>query len=163
MIIHTRNEHQTYKLISSMQSIICMSNTQPIQSTQGNCIKDIKSNKGTGVMYLKKCITLTTSTKLQSMGTKKKKVLNRQHKPWYMIILSNIGLLYLLFFNITTPPLIKLFLPLSSSSPPFCHGIASPHFLLPFFEFDPIEFGEKWASYYNGCCDGVGERQVWTS
>ena len=38
--------------------------------TQGNCIKDKKSNKGIRVKYLKKCITLTTSTKLQSMGTK---------------------------------------------------------------------------------------------
>ena len=32
-------------------------------------MEDIKSNKGTRVMYLKKCITLTTSTKLQCMGT----------------------------------------------------------------------------------------------
>ena len=46
-------------------------------------------------------------------------------------------------------PLVKLFLPLSlhspyhAPSPPFCHGIASPHFLLAFFEFGPIEFGEK--------------------
>ena len=143
MIIHTWNEHpdmQANKLNAKYHLHVQHSTDT---TTQGNCIKDIKSNKGTGVMYLKKCITLTTSTKLQSMGTKKKKVLNRQHKPWYMIILSNIGLFYLLFFNITTPPLIKLFLPLSSSSPPFCHGIASPHFLLPFFEFDPIEFGEK--------------------
>ena len=36
-----------------------------------------------------------------------------------------------------------IILPLSSSSPPFCHGITSPHFLLAFFEFGPIEFGEK--------------------
>ena len=38
--------------------------------TQGNCIKDIKSNKGIREMYLKKFITLTTSSKPQSMGTK---------------------------------------------------------------------------------------------
>ena len=31
MNIHTRNEHPDRKLISSMQSIICMSHTQPIQ------------------------------------------------------------------------------------------------------------------------------------
>ena len=63
----------------------------------------------------------------------------------YKITLSktlNIGLFYLLTFNINTPPLIKLFLPLSSSSPPFCLGIASPHFPLASFEFGPIGFGE---------------------
>ena len=143
MIIHTWNEHpdmQANKLNAKYHLHVQHSTDT---TTQGNCIKDIKSNKGTGVMYLKKCITLTTSTKLQSMGTKKKKVLNRQHKPWYMIILSNIGLFYLLFFNITTPPLIKLFLPLSSSSPPFCHGIASPHFLLASFGFGSVGFREK--------------------
>ena len=69
MIIHTRNEHldiQANKLnvkyhLHVQQSIDT--------TTQGNCIEDIQSNKGTRVMYLKKCITLTTSTKLQSMGT----------------------------------------------------------------------------------------------
>ena len=34
-------------------------------------------------------------------------------------------------------------LPLSvTPSPPFCHGIASLHFLLASFEFHPFEFGE---------------------
>ena len=40
-----------------------------------------------------------------------------------------------------SPPFIVL--PLSSSSPPFCHGIASPYSFLAVFEFDPIVFGEK--------------------
>ena len=56
--------------------------------------------------------------------------------------IGHIGHFYLLLFNINTPPLIKLFLPLSSSSPPFCLGIASPHFPLASFEFGPIGFGE---------------------
>ena len=38
-----------------------------------------------------------------------------------------------------SPPFIVL--PLSS--PPFCHGIASPYSFLAVFEFDPIVFGEK--------------------
>ena len=76
MIIHIRNEHldmQANKLNAkyhlhvqhSIEDII-------VSSRQSNCIKDIKSNKGTRVMYIKKCITLTTSTKLQSIGTKTK-------------------------------------------------------------------------------------------
>ena len=46
-------------------------------------------------------------------------------------------------------PLIKLFLsqslhsPYHEPSPPFCHEIASPYFLLAFFGFGLIEFGEK--------------------
>ena len=40
-----------------------------------------------------------------------------------------------------SPPFIVL--PLTSSSPPFCHGIASPHSFLAVFEFGPIVFGEK--------------------
>ena len=68
MIIHTRNEHpdmQANKLNAKYHLHVQHST----DTTQGNCIKDKKSNKGTRVMYLKKCITLTTSTKLQSMGT----------------------------------------------------------------------------------------------
>ena len=68
MIIHTRNEHldmQANKLKAKYHlHVQHLTDTK----TQGNCIKDIKSNKGTRVMYLKKCKTLTTSTKLQSMG-----------------------------------------------------------------------------------------------
>ena len=69
MIIHTRNEHpdmQANKLNAKYHLHV-----QHLTDTtiQGNCIKDIKSKKGTRVMYLKKCITLT-SNKLQSMGTK---------------------------------------------------------------------------------------------
>ena len=70
MIIHTRNEHpdmQANKLNAKYHLHVQHSTDT---TTQGNCIKDIKSNKGTRVMYLKKCTTLTTSTKLQSMGTK---------------------------------------------------------------------------------------------
>ena len=70
MIIHTRNEHpdmQANKLNAKYHLHVQHSTDT---KTQGNCIKDIKSNKGTKVMYLKKCITLTTSTKIQSMGTK---------------------------------------------------------------------------------------------
>ena len=72
MIIHTRNEHldmQANKLNAKYHlHVQHLTDT----TTQGNCIKDIKSNKGIRVMYLKKCITLTTSTKLQSMRTKSK-------------------------------------------------------------------------------------------
>ena len=34
-------------------------------------------------------------------------------------------------------------LPLTSSSPPFCHGIASPHSFLAGFESGPTVFGKK--------------------
>ena len=70
MIIHTRNEHldmQVNKLNVKYHLNVQHSTDT---TTHGNYIKDIKSNKGTRVMYLKKCITLTISTKLQSMGTK---------------------------------------------------------------------------------------------
>ena len=40
-----------------------------------------------------------------------------------------------------SPPFIVL--PLTSSSPPFCHGIASPHSFLAVFESSPTMFGEK--------------------
>ena len=69
MTIHTRNEHldmQDNKLNAKYHLHVQHSTDT---KTQSNCIKDIKSNKGTRVMYLKKCITLTTGTKLQSMGT----------------------------------------------------------------------------------------------
>ena len=70
MLIHTRNEHpnmQANKLNAKYHlHVQYLTNT----TTQGNCIKDIKSNKSTKVMYLKKCITLTTNTNLQSKGTK---------------------------------------------------------------------------------------------
>ena len=60
MIIHTRNEHsnmQANKLNAKYRLHVQHSTDT---TTHGNCIKDIKSNKGTRVMYLKKCITLTT-------------------------------------------------------------------------------------------------------
>ena len=60
------------------------------------------------------------------------------------------------FLNINTPPIV-IILSLSSLFPPFCHGIASPHFLLASLRFGPIEFGEKWTLYHNGCGDGAGE------
>ena len=69
MIIHTRNEHldmQANKLNAKYHLHVHQSTDT---TTQDNCIKDIKSNKAIRVMYLNKCITLTTSTKLQSMGT----------------------------------------------------------------------------------------------
>ena len=72
MIIHTRNEHldmQSNKLDAKYHLYVQHSTDT---TTQGNCITDIKSNKGTIVMYLKKCITLIKITKLQSMGTKYK-------------------------------------------------------------------------------------------
>ena len=79
MIIHARNEHsnmQANKLNAKYHLHVQHSTNT---TTQSNCIKDIKSNKDTRVMYLKKCKTLT-STKLQSMGTNHKE-LNTQHKP----------------------------------------------------------------------------------
>ena len=69
MIIYTRNEHpnmQANKLNAKYHLHVQHSTDT---TTQGNCIKDIKSDKGTRMMYLKKYITLTTSTKLQSMDT----------------------------------------------------------------------------------------------
>ena len=69
MIIYTRNEHpnmQANKLNAKYHLHVQHSTDT---TTQGNCIKDIKSDEGTRMMYLKKYITLTTSTKLQSMDT----------------------------------------------------------------------------------------------
>ena len=54
MLIHTRNEHpdmQANKL-NAKYHLHVQHLTDTI--TQSNCIKDIKSNKGTRVMYLKK-------------------------------------------------------------------------------------------------------------
>ena len=69
MIIHTRNEHPNMQAnkLNAKYHLHVQHSTDTI--TQGNCIKDIKPNKGTRVMYLKKCITLTTSTKLKRIGT----------------------------------------------------------------------------------------------
>ena len=74
MIIHTKNEHPDMQAntLNAKYHLHVLHLTDA--TTQGNCIKDIKSNKGTRVMYLKKCITLTTNTKLQSMGTKHNKL-----------------------------------------------------------------------------------------
>ena len=60
MIIHTMNEHpnmQANKLNTKYHLHVQHSTNK---TTQGNYIKDIKSNKGIRVMYLKKCITSTT-------------------------------------------------------------------------------------------------------
>ena len=70
MIIHTRNEHLDMQANKFNVKYHLHIQHSTDTTTQGNCINDIKSNKGIRVMYLKKCITLTTSTKLQSMGTK---------------------------------------------------------------------------------------------
>ena len=51
MIIHTRNEHpniQANKLSAKFHLYVQHSTDT---KTQSNCIKDIKSNKGTSVMY----------------------------------------------------------------------------------------------------------------
>ena len=69
MLIHTRNEHpdmQANKLNAKYHLHVQHSTNT---TTQGNCIKDIKSNKGTRVMYLNEMHSITSSTKLQSMGT----------------------------------------------------------------------------------------------
>ena len=71
MIIHTKNEHldmQANKLNAKYHLRVQHSTDT---KTQSSCIKNIKSNKGTRVMYQRKCITLTKSTKLQSMDTYK--------------------------------------------------------------------------------------------
>ena len=64
MNIYTINEHpdmQTNKINAKYHLHVQHSIDT---KTQGNCIKDIRSNKGIRVMYFKKCITLITSTKL---------------------------------------------------------------------------------------------------
>ena len=54
MIIHTRNEHPNMQAnkLNAKYHLHVQHSTDTI--TQGNCVKDIKSNKGTRVMYLKK-------------------------------------------------------------------------------------------------------------
>ena len=69
MIIHTRNEHSDMQA-NKLNAKYHLHVQHSTDTTQGNYIKDIESNKGTRVMYLKKYITLTTNTKPQSMGTK---------------------------------------------------------------------------------------------
>ena len=54
MLIHTRNEHphmQANKLNAKYHLHV---QNSTYTTTQGNCIKDIKSNKGIKVMYLRK-------------------------------------------------------------------------------------------------------------
>ena len=71
MNIHTRNEHpdiQANKLNAKYHLYVQHSIDT---KTQGRCIKDIKSNKGHKSDVLEKCITLTKSTKPQSMDTNK--------------------------------------------------------------------------------------------
>ena len=63
---------------------------------------------------------------------------NIKHRPFLSLALQ---LQYSPFDQALSPPIVIL--PLSSPSPPFCHGIASSPFLVAFFEFGPIEFGEK--------------------
>ena len=70
MIILTRNEHPDMRANKLKAKYHLHVQHSTDTTTQDNCIKDIKSNKGTRVIYLKKCIILTTSTELQSMGTK---------------------------------------------------------------------------------------------
>ena len=71
MIIHTRNKHpdmQANKLNAKYHLHVEHSTNA---TTQGNCIKDIKSNKEHNSDVLKEnAQRLTTSTRLQSMGTK---------------------------------------------------------------------------------------------
>ena len=70
MIIHTMNEHPDMQVNKLNAKYHLHAQHSTDTTTQGNRIKDIESNKGTRVMYVEKCITLTTSTKPQSMGTK---------------------------------------------------------------------------------------------
>ena len=70
MLIHIGNEHpnmQANKLNAKYHLYVQHSTNA---TTQGNCIKDIKSNKGHNSDVLKEnAYHLTTSTRLQSMGT----------------------------------------------------------------------------------------------
>ena len=70
MLIHTGNEYpdmQANKLNAKYHLHVQHSTNATMQ---GNCIKDIKSNKGHKSDVLKENVKhLTTSTKLQSMGT----------------------------------------------------------------------------------------------
>ena len=78
MIIHTRNEHpniQANKLKAKNHLHVQHSTNA---TTQGNCIKDIKSTR---VRVLKVMHDKTTSTKLQGKGTNHKSL----QKPGYII------------------------------------------------------------------------------
>ena len=54
MIIHTRNEHPDMQANKLNAKYYLHVQHSIVLTTQGNCIKDIKSNKDTRVMYLKK-------------------------------------------------------------------------------------------------------------
>ena len=54
MLIHTRNEYPNMQ-VNKLNAKYHLHVQHSINAiVQGNCIKDIKSNKGTRVMYLKK-------------------------------------------------------------------------------------------------------------
>ena len=68
MLIHTRNEHpdlQTNKLNAKYYLHVQHSTNA---TTQGNCIKDIKSNKGHKSNVLRVVHSITTSTKATKHG-----------------------------------------------------------------------------------------------
>ena len=71
MIIYTRNEHPDMQANKFNAKYHLHVQHLTDMKTQSSCIKDKISNKGTSVMYQRKCIILTESTKLQSKGTKK--------------------------------------------------------------------------------------------
>ena len=70
MLIHTGNKHPDMQAnkINAKYHLHVQHSTNA--TMQGNCIKDIKSNKGHKSDVLKENVKhLTTSTKLQSIGT----------------------------------------------------------------------------------------------
>ena len=70
MIIHTRNKHPDMQANKFNAKYNLHVQHSIDTTTQGNCIKDIKSNKGHNSDVLKEnAYHLTTSTRLQSMGT----------------------------------------------------------------------------------------------
>ena len=67
-----------------MQSINCMSNTQPMLKT---CMHlGIRSDQGTRVRVLKVMHDKTTSTKLQGIGINHKSLQNTEYKLIYIYI-----------------------------------------------------------------------------
>ena len=60
MIIHTRNEHLDMQATELNAKYHLHVQHLTDTTTQGNCIKDIKSNKGTRVMYLKKMYNINS-------------------------------------------------------------------------------------------------------
>ena len=56
MIIHTTNEHPDMQANEFNVKYHLHVQHSTDTTTQGNCFKDKKSNKGTRVKYLKKCI-----------------------------------------------------------------------------------------------------------